>query len=148
RWALYTSPIALPTLLRMWQRVEQQALAVHEVVRHREESTPDQTERLAQCRQAILSLQELATHLGRLEGRGGMPQYTAQERHGLRHERFGLWRAWLMTCEALQLQPRVHAAMCEALEDARRAQPEDPALQAAYRTWAHAQRELDQAKAQ
>jgi len=46
------------------------------------------------------------------------------------------------------LHPHVHEAMREALEDARRAQPEDPALQVAYRTWMHAQRELDQAKAQ
>ncbi len=38
--------------------------------------------------------------------------------------------------------------MGEALEAAWRAQPEDPALQAASRAWARAQGELDQAKAQ
>jgi RNA polymerase sigma factor (sigma-70 family) len=144
RWALYTSPVALPTLLRLQHRVEHQGVSLHEVVQHREETTPDQTVWLAQCRQAILSLQDLATRLGRLEGRGGMPQCAAQERH----ERYSLWRAWLTTCEALQLHPHVHEAMREALEDARRAQPEDPALQAAYRTWMRVQRELDQAKAQ
>ena len=38
--------------------------------------------------------------------------------------------------------------MREALEDAWRAQPEDQAVQAAYRAWTRAQGELDQAKAQ
>jgi hypothetical protein len=27
RWALYTSPVALPTLLRLWQQVEQQEIS-------------------------------------------------------------------------------------------------------------------------
>ena len=148
RWALYTSPVALPTLLRSQYRVEHQGVSLREVVQHREETTPDQTAWLAQCRQAIVSLQDLATRLGLLEGRGGMPPRTAQERHVLCHERFSLWRTWLTTCEALQLHPRVHEAMREALEDARLLQPEDPALQAVSRTWTRAQRELDQAKAQ
>src|SRR5215831_10262825 len=91
RWALYASPVALPTLLRSRHRVEHQGVSLREIVQHREETAPDQTAWLAQCRQAIVSLQELATRLGHLEERGGMPQCTAQERHG----RFSLWRAWL-----------------------------------------------------
>src|SRR5437870_5966556 len=148
RWALYTSPVALPTLLRIRHRVEHQGVSLHEVVQHREETTTDQTAWLAQCRQAIVSLQDLATRLGRLEEGGSVPQCTAQERHVLRHERFSLWRAWLTTYEALQLHPRVHEAMHEALEDTWQAQPEAPALQATYRSLTRAQRELDQAKAQ
>ena len=148
RWALYTSPIALLTLLKMWQRVEHQELSLHEFVRHLDEPTPDQTERLAQCRQAIASLQALAPRLGRLEERSEMPRRAARAQRVLRHERFSLWRAWLTTWEALQLHPRVHEAMREALEEARRAQPDDSALQAAYRTWVRAQGELDQAKGQ
>ncbi len=148
RWALYTSPVALPTLRRIRQRVEHQGVSLHEVVQHREETAPDQTAWLAQCRQAIVSLQDFATRLGRLEGGGGTPQGTAQERPVLRHERCRLWRAWLTICEALQLHPRVHETMREALEEARRAHPEDLALQAVYRTLTRAQRELDQATAQ
>jgi RNA polymerase sigma factor (sigma-70 family) len=148
RWALYTSPVALPTLRRIRQRVEHQGVSLHEIVQHREETAPEQAVWLEQCQQAIVSLQELATHLGRLEGHGALPPWTTQERHGLRHEGFNLWRAWLTTCEALQLHPHVHEAMREALEDAWRAQPEERVLQAAYRTWMRAQRELDQAKAQ
>src|SRR5215471_7731636 len=119
RWALYTAPVALPTLLSIRHRVEHQGVSLHEVVQHREETTPDQTAWLAQCRQAIVSLQDLAARLGRLQEHGGMPQSLAQERHVLHHERFSLWRAWLTTCEALQLHPHVHEAMREALEDAR-----------------------------
>jgi hypothetical protein len=135
RWALYASPAALPTLRSIWHRVEHQRVSLHEIVQqHREEATPDQTAWLAQCRQAIVSLQDLATRLGPLEAPGGMPQCPAPERHVLRHERFSLWRAWLTIYEALQLHPHVHEAMHEALEDARQGQPEDQALQAAYKT--------------
>ena len=146
-WALYTSPVALPTLLRIQYRVEHQGVSLREVVQHREETTPDQTAWLAQCRQAIVSLQDLATRLSLLEGRGGMPQGAAQERHVLRLERCSLWRTWLTTCEALQLHPHVHEAMREALEEARRA-TRGPSPAGCYRTWTRAQRELDQAKAQ
>ena len=40
RWALYTAPIALPTLHRLWQQAEQQALAWHEIVQPLERGTP------------------------------------------------------------------------------------------------------------
>jgi len=101
RWALYTSPVALPTLHRIRQRVEHQSVTLHEIVQHREETAPNLTAWLAQCRHAIVSLQDLATRLDRLEGRDGMPQCPVQERP----ERFSLWRTWLTTWEALQFIP-------------------------------------------
>ena len=80
RWALYASPVALPTLLRIQHRVEHQGVSLHEIVQHhREEAAPDQTAWLAQCRQAIVSLQDLATRLGRLEGRGGVHRQPPAE---------------------------------------------------------------------
>jgi len=148
RWALYTSPMALPTLRRIWHQIEPQDISLHEVVQHPAGITPEQTERQAQSRQAILSLQDLATRLARPEARSGLPRRAAQAGQGLRHKRFSLWRAWLTTYEALQLPPHIHEAMCEALTDTRRTLPPDPALQAAARVWARAQGELDQAKAQ
>src|SRR5262245_4248507 len=148
RWALYTSPIALPMLRQVWQQVEDQGTSLHEVVQPREGTVPDGTVWRAQCRQAILSLEDLAARLDRTEAWSDMPGWVVQKRRGLRHERLSLWRAWLTIWEALQLHPHVHQAMCEALEDARQAQPQDPALQAAWRAWARAQGELDQAKAQ
>src|SRR5262249_43964394 len=148
RWALYASPIALPTLRRIWQQVEPQDVSLHEVVQPREESARDATAWRAQCRQTLMSLQALATLLGRPEAGHGRPQRAVPAGRGLRHEHSSLWRAWLTTWEALQLHPQVHDGLREALEAACQAHPEDPALQAAWQAWEQAQRELDQAKAQ
>jgi RNA polymerase primary sigma factor len=149
RWALYTAPIALPTLRRVWQQVAHQDLSWHEVVQPLEGTTPEPTAQQAQCRQALLHLEELSTRLRRLEESphaGLSPAPPAQRVR--RHERFRLWRAWLTTCETLRLHPHVSETMRTALEAAWRAQPEAPALHAAYRAWARAQGELDQATAQ
>jgi RNA polymerase primary sigma factor len=148
RWALYTSPMALPTLRRTWQQIEPQDISLHEVVQHPAVIMPEQTERQAQSRQAILSLQDLATRLDRPEAPSGLPRRAAQESRGLRHARFSLWRAWLTTYEALQLPPHIHEAMREALTDTQQTPSLELALQAASRVWARAQGELDQAKAQ
>jgi RNA polymerase primary sigma factor len=148
RWALYTAPSAVPTLCRLWHRVQQEGVSLYQVMEHREGPTPDETAWRAQCRQAILSLQELATRLGALAAHRAMPRRAEQAPSGLRHERVSLWRAWLTTWEALQLHPHVHEALREALEDALRVQPENPALQTASRAWGRAQEALEQARAQ
>src|SRR5262245_54480126 len=111
RWVLYTSPIALPTLRQIWPRVAHQDTSLHEVVQHHEGTILDGTAWRAQCRQAILSLEELATRLNHAAAWSDMPRRVAQKHQGRHHERFRLWRAWLMTWEALQLHPRVHEAM-------------------------------------
>ena len=45
RWALYTSPMALPTLRRIWHQIEPQDISLHEVVQSPTVITPEQTER-------------------------------------------------------------------------------------------------------
>ena len=55
RWALYTSPMALPTLRRLWHQSEPQDISRHEVVQDPTVSTLAQTALRAQSRQAILS---------------------------------------------------------------------------------------------
>ncbi len=147
RWALYTAPMALPTLRRLWHQVEHQEISVHEVVQAREGATPDPAAPGEAFQQALVHLQDIPAHLRRLDAHDGRQLWAAQERRELRHEPFRLWRAWLTVCERLRLHPRVHAAMGEALEAAWRTQPEDPALQAAYRAWTRAQGALDAAKA-
>jgi len=148
RWALYTAPIALPTLRRLWQQAEQGALAWHEIVQPLEGGTPVQIEPRVHVRQAIRHLEELTACRCRLaEAYEAWPLGAAQARRVCR-ERFRLWHAWLTTCETLRLHPYVQAAMAEALADAARTQPEDAALQAAARAHTRAQEELDQAKAQ
>ena len=149
RWALYTAPIALPTLRRFWQQAEQEALAWHEIVQPLEGGTPAQIEPRVHVRQAMRHLEELTARRCRLaEAHEAWPLGAAQERRVHRRERFRLWRAWLTTCESLRLHPHVQEAMGEALADAARTQPEDTSLQVASRAWARAQEELDQAKAQ
>jgi len=147
RWALYAAPTALPTLRRLWHHVEHQDIPVHEVV-HPSGTPPDPTAQRAQFQQGIVHLQELTAHLRRLERHDGSPRGATPERQGPRHRRFRLWRAWLIACETLQLQPHGHAALGEALEVASQAQPEDPLLHAASRAWTRAQGELARAKAQ
>ena len=148
RWALYTAPIALPTLRRLWHQVERQEIPVHEIVQAREGATPDPAAKEEQFQQALMHLQAITAHLRRLDAHDGRPLWMTQAQRGLSHESFRLWRAWLTACETLRLHPRVHAAMGEALEAAWRTQPEEPALHAAYRAWTRAQGALDAAKAQ
>ena len=131
RWTLYTAPTALPTLHRLWEQVQQQGIALHEVMQPFATPAPDQADQGGQFMQALLHLQALTARLGHLAGQA----------------RSRVWRAWLTTCEALRVQPHVHVALREALEDAWRTQPADPAVQAAYGAWTRAQRALEQAKA-
>jgi RNA polymerase primary sigma factor len=148
RWALYTAPMALPTLRGLWHQVEHQEIPVHEVVQARKGATSAPAAQSEEFQHALVHLQEIIAHLRRLDAHGETPRWAAQARRGLRHEPFRLWRAWLTVCETLRLHPRVHEVMGEALEAAWRTQPEDPALQAAYQTWMRAQGALDAAKAQ
>jgi len=147
-WALYTAPVALPTLCRLWQQVEQEAIPLHEVVQPRKGTTPAPAAQRAHVQQALLHLQELTAWRQRLDARHGRPRRAAQAQQRLRREWFRLWRAWLTTCDTVRWHPHVHAALGAALEAARRAQPADLALQAASRAWAHAQGELVHAKTQ
>jgi RNA polymerase sigma factor (sigma-70 family) len=147
-WALYTAPLALPTLRRLWLQVEQQALPVHAVMQTSAGPTSDPTAQRAHVRQALGHLQELTVSLRRVEAQDGRPRGAVQAHGGRRHTRFRLWRAWLTTWETLRVHPHVHTAIGEALAAAGQAQPTDPLLHTASRVWARAQGELDQAKAQ
>ena len=148
RWALYTAPMALPTLCRLWHQVEHEEIPVHEVVQAREDATPDPAPPGEAFQQAIVHLQDITAHLRRLDTHGETLLWAAQARRVRRHESFRLWRAWLTAWETLRLHPHVHTAMGEALAAAWQAQPTDPVLQAAYRAWTRAQRALNKAKAQ
>jgi len=148
RWVLYTAPIALPTLRRLWHQVEHEEIPMHEVVQARAGATPDPAAQREAFQQALVHLQDITAQRRRLDTLGEMPRWVAQARRGRRRVSFRLWRAWLTACETLRLHPRVHEALGEALEAASRTQPEDPALHAAYRAWTRAQNALDEAKAQ
>jgi RNA polymerase primary sigma factor len=148
RWALYTAPIVLPTLRRLWHQIEHQDIPVHEIVQAHKGSTPDPAAQEEHFQQALRHLHAITASLRRLDAHDGGPFGATRAQRGRYHESCRLWRAWLTACEALQWHPRVHAALGEALEAAWRTQPEEPALHAAYRTWTRAQGALDEAKAQ
>src|SRR5713101_2851060 len=95
RWALYTAPIALPTLRRLWHHVEHQDISVHEVVQAHKGATLDPAAQEEQCQQALRHLQAITAHLRRLEAQDGRPLGATRAQRGRYHESFRLWRAWL-----------------------------------------------------
>jgi RNA polymerase sigma factor (sigma-70 family) len=149
RWALYTAPMALPTLRRLWPEEAQPALPVPEDRPSRAGATSALWAAREHDPQALRQLEELAMQLRRLDDAppAGLPLApTAPRTH--RHARARLWRAWLTTWDTLRVSLQVTEAIQSALETAWQAHPEDPALHAAYDAWAQAQGALDQAKAQ
>src|SRR5215831_16448563 len=90
RWALYTAPIALPTLRRLWHQVAHQEIPVHEVVQARKGATPDPAAQGEAFQQALVHLQDITAHLRRLDAHGGTPLWAAQARRVCRHEPFRL----------------------------------------------------------
>jgi RNA polymerase primary sigma factor len=148
RRALYTSPIALQTLTRIWHQVQAERIPLRHVVKMDTLSAHDQSARYAHLER---SLQELQTLAPRLQHRHKCPQTTprsAPERRAIRQKRLGVWQEWIAIWEALQLHSGMYDAMHFALDAAYHTQPHHPALHAAYRAWERAQRELEQAKAQ
>ena len=137
RWTLYTAPVALPTLRRLWQEEAPHASPVQEDQPSRADATPASGAARAHDPQALGQLEALATRLRGLD--------TAPRTH--RHTRTRLWRAWLRTWETLRVSPQVTEAIRTALAAAWQGDPEDPALHAAYHAWTRAQDALDQAKA-
>jgi RNA polymerase sigma factor (sigma-70 family) len=144
RWALYTTPVALPTLRTCWTQGVDQALMGDAVVQPCDAS-PAPAARQAQVQQALQHLHALAA---RLEAGDRLTGAAIQAQRGRRHTRFRLWRAWLTTWEALRVQPQGQTALGEALAAAWQRHPEDPAIQRGYQAWTRAQQALDQAKAQ
>jgi len=138
RWTLYTAPMALPTLCRLWPEGAQQALPVQEDLPSRAGATPAPMAAREHDPQVLRQLEGLAAQLRRLDDAPRAP----------RHARARLWRAWLTTWETLRVPPQVTEAIRSALEATWQGDPKDPALHAAYHAWARAQGALDQAKAQ
>ena len=137
RWTLYTAPVALPTLRRLWQEEAPHASPVQEDQPSRADATPASGAARAHDPQALGQLEALATRLRGLD--------NAPRTH--RQARARLWRAWLRTWETLRVSPQVTEAIRTALAVAWQGDPADPALHAAYHAWTRAQGALDQAKA-
>ena len=145
--ALYTSPPALPTLLRLWQQVTRDELPLALLVRE-ESSAPHQREQRAHVATCVARLQELADHLGNVRQPSREPSSPPSQRPTCRHERARLWREWMATWKALGLHPNVDEIMQDALRSALRHHPYDGALRRAYCGWSRALRRLTQYKTQ
>jgi RNA polymerase sigma factor (sigma-70 family) len=147
RRVLYTSPIALPTLSRVKDQVEHEALSLDQVFHDVGATASQQAVQRTRLEEAVVDLQDLGMRLHDLAAHSRSPA-SALQRRALRHERTTLWQQWMATCEALQLHPHVYESMHAALDLGHHTQPDDPALQAAHSAWAHAQRKLEQDKTQ
>jgi RNA polymerase sigma factor (sigma-70 family) len=148
RRALYTSPVALPTLTTMWQQVQHRELPLLQVMAQGDATAPDDAAAHAQLAQSIRHLQNLAAQLQRLQRQRRSLSRSERQRRSLRQKQAVLWREWLATWEAIPVHANVHDALRRALDAKRRACPDRPALRAAQSRWERAQRELEQAKAQ
>jgi RNA polymerase primary sigma factor len=148
RRALYTAPVCLPTLQTLWQEVIGGERLLQDVVAETTAIAGDDPAPLASFEAAILSLQELRLRLQPLEVRRRQrAAQVAPTQPMTRQTRCDVWRQWLATCEALQLQPDVHEAMRHALDVALVKQPDDVALRGARSGWRRAMRALEEAKA-
>ena len=144
---LYTAPLALPTLRRLWQQVEQQALPVHEVVQTYAGTTSDRGP--AGARPAGPRASAGAHHIAAPSG--GPGRETARcsaDTTGAAPRAFPPLARVADEMRNIALASHVHTAMGEALEAAWQAQPADPVLHAASWAWARAQGAREQAKAQ
>jgi len=148
RRALYTSPIGLQTLSRIWRQVQAERIPLHHVVKMEALSTHDRDTRYAHVEQSLRQLQALAPRLWHLNKRPQPTPRSAPERRAMRQKRLCVWQEWIAIWEALQLHSGMYDAMHFALDVAYHAQPHNPALYAASRAWKRAQRELEQTKAQ
>lgn len=149
RRALYTAPICLPTLQKLWQRVERGELSLRHVVAEATSIVNPGPAQVAPFEASIQSLQELRRRLQHLKARElRRVANRSQARRANRQAYVALWHQWIATCEALGLQPSVHAELHRALDAALQDQADDLALRAARRGWSRTQRALEEAKAQ
>ncbi len=149
RRALYTSPICLLTLLNLRQRVDEGELSIGQVVVESASRGAPDPAAYAAFEASVQLLQELRQRLQHLQARKqrGMADST-QTRRAIRHECADLWRQWIVTCEALRLQSRIHEELHRDLVTALQDQPEDLALRAAYRCEGRTRCALEEAKGQ
>jgi len=135
---LWTAPVLLPTVMQLWQSVQAGTLPLQQVV-VLDATASDPSEQAAHFEVALEALQGLA-----LKGR----KATGRSPVMSRQDRVAWGRAWVATCETLNLNPWVYERLTLALVDALQQQPDDPALRLANRVWVGARERLEQVKAQ
>lgn len=144
RRALYMSPVALPTLVQVWQQVEAGRLDLETVVQVDASGTPPRAAVQQQLGQTVQDLQDLA---GCLHDVQPHTAHVLAPRHTVRRTLVALWQQWGKSWEALALQPEMYTTLCEALAAAYAVKPHERRVRAAYRVWSRANERLTQDKA-
>jgi RNA polymerase sigma factor (sigma-70 family) len=144
--ALCMSPVALPTLTRLWQQVVHGDTPLAQFISEGGTTGQEPAAQQAHLEASIGRLQELAHQLRSLDSQYCAPSCTASMRRGVRQQRVQLWQQWLAIWEGLRLHPNVYEALQVALEIELQVCPQQRALRAAYAGWSQAQQRLVQAK--
>ena len=147
RRALYTSPLALPTLMQLWRQVERQEMSLDDILVTAEALPARQDDLRRQLGEAVFELQDIATRRQALHPWRLTAGQTASRRRAVRRAYAELWRQWCKTWEALALHMQVYNTIRQALQAEHTARSDDLALHAAYRAWQLAHERLTQAKA-
>ncbi len=148
RRALFTSPLALPTLTRLWQQVQRQELALDQFVADIDPATTDMAAAYAHVAAGLARLQEVEAQRRQLRQQCRQRRCSPGQRRAMRQHCVRLWQDGIDTCESLRLHPHVIHALQGDLERAVQHTPHHAALRAAYRGWSRAQYQLTQGKAQ
>lgn len=129
RRALYCSPTALDTLMRLSHA-----------------TSLDQSQR-EPVREAVVLLQKVADDLGSMREASKRSPGSRRSRRAQRQRRVRLWQDWIAIWEAMELPDWVFDRLQQALEGAAEISPGDPQINMAYRVWQMAQRQHENARA-
>jgi RNA polymerase sigma factor (sigma-70 family) len=144
--ALCISPVALPTLTRLWRQVAQGDIPLAQFISESGTTAREPAVQQAHLEARIGRLQGLTQQLSSFDNQHGATSCTAPTRQDIRQQRVQLWQQWLAIWEGLNLHANVYEALQGALEIELQVCPQQRALRAAYAGWSRAQQRLTQAK--
>lgn len=143
---LFTSPVTLPTLRKLWEAVQADELAFNQVADVAEESMEEPPPEIARFKTALETLQDLEARLKTMAIQRQAANAKASRRRGWRQEWLALWQHWLETCENLHLQPETFTALSHALEGWQQAQARQGKDCPVYHRWQRAHAMLEQVR--
>lgn len=144
--ALFTSPTALPTLIRLWNQVALGEIPLERVLVDVGNTPEEKNEWRTQFRASVVYLEELEGQLRELRSKRCVATRSSRRRRAVRQQRAKLLREWIETCEKLGLRSSVFDIIRIALESAVRTRPNELVLRMAHSTVAQTRRRLGQAK--
>lgn len=145
--ALFTSPVALAVLTRLWRQVATGDMLPTHVVSAEGATKPAQQRQItARLAAAVATLEQLQASLRERRGESLPTAASGAADRTHRQARAALWRQWIATWEALHLQTTVYEGIAFALRVEARSRPHDTAVRAAHAGWRRARKQLTEAK--